>query len=407
MTAHAWILAILGYLGLNAMGAVPFQQQTMNQALAYLIPFVPWIIFALILRGVVGTAVSWIDRLFAAIGAIVYGVAFTIIVVPVMVADTFLLGPIAMWAWKQTSILVLSVVVNGFVYWFLTTTPLAIPKKYIAGALVLNVSMIFVLYSSQWLLNTHWIEFKAKGNVFLPNPVVSVEVKAGDTIRFVALGYNVVAKTPGGVVVHEIYPPEGLPDELYPDPAHPGWNRPDGEIQLLVTRPDGTKTVVLVQDIETGPGEIFGFYFKDIAGGYYVSGKAEIPERVQPGRLGVEFFNIRPIDGKLRMTLIHNLGKSPLGRFTEAFVLGQGLKGLKKQDFQTGLWWFTLGLCFFTVVGGSILAWHSQVGVLSRLPDIIFWTLALLAIWYAVDQMAFANKGLFTLLKTVWGWVKS
>src|SRR3989338_5139366 len=410
MTPHAWVFGIMAFFGLKAAGWLPFQNE-IQQALAYTIPFIPYLILAFILRGVIGDAIggvkNGINKLYTLIASIVYGFIFTGVVVPTMLADSFLLGPIAMWAWKYQAIQILSIVVNGFVYWFLTQTPTVIPKKIIVGALIASCTFVFGGYFSQFVFNTHWLEFTARNGVFMPDPAASISLKEGDTIHFVALGYSVERTRFGGTVTNQTYPPEGAQTDLIHDGVN-AWPRPRGEIQFLVRRPIGPSTIVYVQDVTSGPLDILLWSFKYLVGGYYVSGTATVPKGVAPGRLGVEFLDIAPVEGYIKLTLVHNLGSSLIGRFTQSFVLGEGRKVFTKKDFESGVWLLALGFAAFTLIGGVLVFGRTKEGLLPHIPGIIVAVICVFIVWYVVDWLSFTGRGgPFTLLKNVWGWIKS
>lgn len=399
MGAHGIIVALLLFMIFG--GALKGE---LAKGLSYLWPALPWLAGLYIIAGPAGGAISgffrWLEKVGAWIAALLYGIGFIVFVVPVMVADTFLLGPLAMFAWKHMEVQILLVIASGFGYWYVTTTPVTVPKIYLTWAIVVGVASIVLGYASQFVLNTTWVAFMEKNGVFYAEPAESVEVAGGDHISFVGFGYAKGAFVEKGRAYVKLFPPEGDVTELYVADPSDRRGKPRGQMELVVWRPDGAKTSVPVRNIQVGPKTIFGIldFHKMGRGGYYISGEAEIPKGWAQGRLGLQVFAVKPTAGEFRLTLMVNPGSTGLVGLANRFLLLKGADpNLTGKETRVLLRFALLFVVGSIMIGGGVAGWRSQEGLLFYIPTILVSAAVVVGVLYAIEWFAYEGGGLWTL----------
>ncbi len=407
MGAHGIIVGILLFMVFG--GSLKAE---VAKGLAYLWPALPWLIGLYLISGTTGNAVNaatgWIARLINKVSAFVYGVGFIAFVVPVMIADTYLLGPLAMFAWKHMEIQVLLVIASGFGFWYVTETPIAIPKKYMVAAVVSGVAIIVLGYVAQFMFNTHFVNFKPQSGIFYADPFESIEVKGGDHIRFIGHGYTVTPTITKGKKVNSVLAPDGNLTKLVSVPAG-APRRPEGQLQFTLTEENGTLWDFRVKSLEVGPTKILGFLdFRDLVdAGYYISGEAYIPKDFPTGKLGVEFFNISPTKGGLRLTLIVNAGETGLAKAANRFLFLEGDPTPTKNEWR--IFYHIIGLIAIAalLIGGPVSAYRSPQGVFFHLPTIALWLLVSTGAFFLGDLLFFGGMGPTSTWRSFTGWWKT
>lgn len=321
MTGHALIIILLfaALYGMPGLGRLmPFQDE-IRALIGTLLPWAPLLVALFMMRDTAGRVFQgiWdlVNKTITVVAAVLYGIGFVAFVVPVMIADSLLLGPLTMFIWKHQVFQVFMVILTGFAYYYATRVAPTIAKKYLAGFIILGCVTVFGSFISQWVVDSQWLIFKVKTGASYPDPAQSIVVREGDRIVFTAFGRTVADG--------KIYSPQGDLEDRRPDPPSP-WPRPLGELKLVVMRADGTEAIVPIQNIKSGPRKILRWDLGNIAGGYNITGEVRIPLGAGEGRLGIEFFGLAPTDGHLRLTLIVNPGQTFVGRIVSRFLAEAG-----------------------------------------------------------------------------------
>ncbi|MBI2053282.1 MAG: hypothetical protein HYT41_00860 [Candidatus Sungbacteria bacterium] len=384
------------------------------KGLGYLWPALPWLLGLIIVSGPAGNAVNrvsdWIERLIDKIAAVLWGIGFVGFVVPLMVINTYLMGPIAMFAWRHMEIQILLVALSGFGYWYVTKTPTVVPKNYLVASIVIGVATIFLGYASQFMLNATWIDFKLNQGVFYPDPYESIIVEGGDTIRFIGHGYSVSPNTIKGKAVNVVYGLDGdLTRRIQMSPSD-RYGRPFAQLQFTVTDIHGNVKVIPVESITGGPKKIFGVLdFRTLVdAGYYFSGYVEIPKSTPVGRLGIELVNVpSPVKGKAQMTLLHNIDKSATGRFVTGFILGEGFKHFTKNEYMVGIRIGALLMLLMSVTFGARAAWNTKEGLRIHISEILAGAVVFCIAWAVLEWFVTADGGgrLKLALNNTWWYV--
>lgn len=304
MTGSA-LIVILVIVALYGMGApLPFKNQ-LHKLIDTLIPFAPLLIAIFLLKSSIGDAVKGVwtgtEQLVKGAWGLVMMVVTLTIIFPVMLANTFLLGPLAMWIWKYQAGLIFLIILSGFGLSLLGGISQEFAKQYLIVAVVIAVATIGWNALTPSLTNTHRIKFTVDtGNVFA-DPVASIQVKAGDKIKIQALG----AVKGGG----KTYGPQG--DHLDPVPWD-NWWQSRGEMMLTIWTNRTTHFTIPVQNISSGPKQLDMFDFRLFTGGYYMAGETRIPDGIN-GYLGIDFLDLPDASGIVNLTLQINPEKSTLG----------------------------------------------------------------------------------------------
>lgn len=303
-------IVALVLLGLYLLGWLP---QELQDVIGALTPWAPLLVALYFLQSAVGDVLkgAWrmVETFVKFIVSAIFAAIFLIFVFPIMLADTFLLGSMAQWMWKFQVGPLLLVIASGMALGLIRLwegkLSYEFSKRFLASAMILGVALIVWGYVSESWTNTHRLIFTIRGGRVFADPAGSVQVKAGDVIRFSAFG-RAIARV-GGTDVP--YPPQGdLFDPLGPEET------PRGQIQLVVRDRAGTEQAVPVTNVTSGERTIAGIidlgYY---TGGYYAEAEAKIPARLA-GRLKIAFVGVTPHSGTMRLTLQLNPHRSFIGR---------------------------------------------------------------------------------------------
>lgn len=180
-------------------------------------------------------------------------------------------------------------------------------KAFFAGAAIVAVlEMGWQTVSRGWT-NSHELSFEIENGKVFVDPVKSVLVRGGDKLEFSARGETYVGDS--------VYPPFGN----FKKPVDGAVPRGTGELKLLVVDKIGRETDVHVEVGDTGRVSLLGFDLGKWFGGYWMNGKAFIPNSVKEGRLSVRFVELKPDSGFVKMKLQINPEASTVGK-----VLGLG-----------------------------------------------------------------------------------
>ena len=301
------------------------------------------------------------------VGGVLFLLVFLVMIVPVMAADTFLLGSLSHWMWKYQvgtlAVVALSAAAIGILLWKDGKLTSEFSIKYLAFFAVLGAASIVVGWSQDYFGGVQRLGVEvAKGTTFI-EPAASIKLKGGDHIVVKAFGRVTV----GG----KDYPPQG-------DTRRPiqfgDWYRPTGEMQILVWKAGQPAVEVPLENIKSGAETVGGFdLYHDV--GYYIEAEATVSEKAF-GYLDVGWFNLpagQPDSGFVRLTIQVNPHLTAKGR-------------LAKLPWYVSL----LGILMFILaaeMGASYLAAVST----SRMWKATVWIAAILAVIYTVVALRQAD----------------
>ncbi|MDP3785092.1 MAG: hypothetical protein Q8R12_03385 [bacterium] len=268
--------------------------------LQHVIPWAPLLIGLYLAQPLIGG----VNAILGNVGRLVLGVfsaiLFVVLIFPVMIADTFLLGDLAHWMWKHQAAPLVLVVLSGLALYVRGQVSEEFIRKYLITAVIVGVATIVLGYLGDSWMNSSRITFTVRDGKVYSDPAEGIWVKGGDHLTFTAFGQ---VKSSG-----KSYGPQGdLLDVI-------GYG-PKGELQFLISQRGGRDLRLPVQDLKSGAEEIAGFDMGYLAGGYRAKGEVWIPEGLEgEGRLSVAFHALVPEFGSLRFNLRVNPEASVVGR---------------------------------------------------------------------------------------------
>jgi|GEM_PF-2711071 hypothetical protein len=291
--------------------------------------------------------------------AVLMLIASIVFIVPVGIANTFLLGPLSSWLWKykvdSMVVLILSMIAVSIIFWYEGNLSYTFMKKLLIGFIVMGFAQILGGYAYDALSNTRRLVFTVKppsGSYpyySRPDPVESVVLKKGDRVV-----YNASGVVDDKSIVGDI-------SSLLP---YGDWYHPQGEMVFGIV---GRSAVswIFGTEVQSGPTEILE---TDITGfvGYNMSGEFTAPEM---GRLILGFFDYNPTMGSVRLTIRINPERSLVGRTKNR------LTGESKLLTAAEMAWLIRGVILLVVVGMLInsvaTGGYSEEGHLANLTGTI------------------------------------
>lgn len=303
-----WFIGSLIALFMWGTGLFPWKREiaeVISGLAKSLPPAAPALIALIFLKDPVGKIILdlW-NRIAGSLQKVLTGIGILVtllLIVPIMVADTLLLGPWAHAMWKDQVGTLLLIGLSGFALFIVSLhgEKLGFAKKFFAAAILLGIGILVWDYFSPGWTNTTRMIFTIKHGKVVSDPAASIPVKPEDVITFTVNGY---VDTKEG----DRYSPAGNVE----DPVN---NRPRGELMLRVLRPGANPVSVPLRNIESGPETIAEFDLSELIGGYYFSGQARIPEGAQ-GRLSIMFHELQPAKGSIRAKVGVNTHRSFVGK---------------------------------------------------------------------------------------------
>lgn len=301
-----FIVVVLYALGVP----IPFMDE-LRAAIAATVPYAPLLILFFLARGLIANASAGIAAVLQGVWTAfltVFGTTvFLVFILPVMIADTFLLGPTAHWLWRNQLGPSLLVILSGFAYWIHVKQTKWFVETYLLLAIILGVTFVSLCYLVESVSDVYRVSFTAQpgtpvgGIKMYPDPATSVQVRRGDVVKFSAFGQVVKGE--------KTYSPKGDSEDLVP---YLSWMRPRGEMEFLIYPKRGeAPTPVPITITQPGVTKVAGFDIGFFAGGYNVWGEATM---TADGWLGVGFYQLDPNIGYLKTVLELNPQQTLLGR---------------------------------------------------------------------------------------------
>lgn len=358
---------ILAGLLLGATGYFPWYSE-IGKLIGQLGPYLPLLVglglLAWAAKDIMQGIKDLLSTIFKFVGSVLFLLVFLVMIVPVMAADTFLLGSLSHWMWKYqfgTLVLIaLSAAGIGILLWKDGKLTSEFSIKYLTFFAVLGAVSIVVGWSQDYFSGVERLNVKVvKGTTFL-EPAASIKLKGGDHVVIKAFGWV----TAGG----KDYPPQGDIRDLT---SFGDWWRPVGEMQLLVLLKRGQPAVeVPLENIKSGAETVGGFdLYRDF--GYYIEAEATVPEKAV-GYLDVGWFDLpsgQPDSGFVRLTIQVNPHLTTKGR-------------LAKLPWYVGVMGILVALLLSQVAASYLTALFSN-----KVWKVTVWAVAVLAFVYTVAAL--------------------
>ncbi len=291
--------------------AMPFESNV-RTAFDSAAPWFPALVATWFLQDIIKALLIGAGRGVGVVARFIVAVAlcllFLVFIFPIMIADTFLLGPVAHWLWQHQVGPVTLVVLSALAYYAWGGETKEYVRKYLLYAAIGGAVIIALRYAAEQALNTRRVVYRVSApGVLYANPPRSIFVDGG------ADGAEVVFSAFGRIVAGGVnYPPGGNAADPVPDP-HSLWYVGRGQIKFLVFPFRGAPPVeVPVEPLQEGIVAVAGLDAGYYAGGYYLRARALIPPEVK-GWLGVGFQGITPDDGFVRLVISLNTRATKLG----------------------------------------------------------------------------------------------
>ncbi len=309
-----WLTVIMAALILGAIGRFPWYAEV-GQAIRQLAPYLPLILAMWLLSGVLKDVIQGVKDFFTIrfkfVGGVLFLLVFLVMIVPVMAADTFLLGPLSHWMWKYQfgtlAVVALSAAAIGILLWKDGKLTSGFSIKYLTFFAVLGVVSIVVGWSQDYFGGVERLDVEVVNGTTYLDPAASIKLKGGDHVVVKAFG----RVTAGG----KDYPPQGDIRHLI---QFGDWYRPTGEMQILVGKQGQPAVEAPLENIKTGAETVGGFdLYHDV--GYYIEAEATVPEKAV-GYLDVGWFGLptgQPDSGFVRLTIQVNPHLTTRGRLAK------------------------------------------------------------------------------------------
>lgn len=247
--------------------------------------------------------VKWVGKI---IGGILSAIVFLLFVFPVILGNTFLLGPGAHWIWANMFGSVVLLVLTITAYWARGGFTAGVDRKILGAFIFIGLISIFgtlFLYMNQEIEYFN-VAIKSGNNRAFFDPPKLVQVKEGDIVRF-----SVDGRVKASAVA---YPPKGDTFDLIAEGM--GW-RPRGQVEIRVYKDFNNYWRVPIEVYVVGPDTILGYNIGDLLEGNYLFGVARVPKGAN-GTLGIGFFNLVPDEGSLKLRAMINPQNTLIGKLS-------------------------------------------------------------------------------------------
>lgn len=258
----------------------------------------------------------------------------------------------------------------------------------LTGAVVFALASLGVWEQIGVATQTHRVKFQFNAGFYTPDPIESVEVRAGDRIVFDAFGS---VKEVGAPMPRSI---RGNGQLL----THGEWYRQHGELMFRIAHYEAGALVshpVLIEKFKTGPSAAMkgGPY----AMGYHMSGEARVPQGVS-GRLLIDFYRANVADAFVKLS-VKILPEKSAAETLGKRILAKEKPLPDKQESRAILNIVGVVLLASILIGGGVAGWRAKEGLLFHLPTIVISAIIVVIALYTIQWFAYDNGGFTTLWK--------